>query len=541
MKGVAEDYIALHDLGSTTGSTESAVESKWGWDSDNSGWIDERFKFVSWLRERNLKHQKIVEWVYVILCICVIRLVFANLVFPHQDVQLIGCGDSDVVWKGRMDECGVLAENCIEKFTNHEKVKVRCSAFCRNAGKAWEVIRYADKTVQYEPLLIHGAPDENGDFVYRADSFPCMAGIELGYVSELWGGSIELELDNSWSKSKDFDADFPANFKVKPLKGGHDLFIGGIITGVILTIGTIFLVFNEVLFYFSIFGIVYTTVVLCGDPPVDVSDLDSSLELISIWIQRLVPLTCLVWLVRGKYKTLVSRATWIMGLWVTSLDNLTFEQLPIDRLVWDDIKNEKGGVVAVVGVLLLVISCAIYQAWILYLEGKLNKYVINYSIGLILFIIIGNFHSSGLTLRIHHWVIGLVLIWGCREVPPSSTLLHGLCLGLIINGIGRWGFASLLEPTAQVSRDHQDITVPEPKLEIDINSGEYSINGFNSCQVYVNDVLFSKDCTGNGIDAVYDKYVRAWACIEEDHCRWTDTIVLSPSSDGADASGDGTA
>ncbi|TID21162.1 hypothetical protein CANINC_003442 [Pichia inconspicua] len=527
MKGVGKDYIELQELGSSTGSNESDTGSDWESDSGDRAWFNEVITSINeWLNERNSKHQRIVEWSYVVLSVCIMRLVFASLVFPNQEIQLIGCGDTDVIWKGRMDECGVLGEKCIDKFASHEKIKVRCPAFCRNGGKAWDVIRYANKTIQYEPFLIHGTSYQNEDIVYRADSFPCMAGIELGYVSELWGGSIELNLNDSWNKSEEFDADFPASFLIKPLKGGHDLFIAGIFTGIILSLGAAFLVFNEVLFYFTIFGIVYTTVVLCGDSPVEVSDLDSSLDLISIWIQRLVPLTSLVWLVRGKYKTLASRITWIIGLWITSLDNLTFEQLPIDRLVWNDIKNEKGGVVAVLGVFVLVLTCAVYQAWILYLEGKLMRYVINYSIGLIVFIIIGNLHSSGLTLRIHHWVIGLVLVWGCRETPPSSTLLHGLCLGLIINGIGRWGFASLLEPTVQVSRDHQDITVPKPNIDIDIISGNYTLNGFESCQIYVNDILFSRNCVGDGID-INDRYVRAWACIQGDHCRWSDTVVLT--------------
>ena len=51
----------------------------------------------------------------------------------------------------------------------------------------------------------------------------------------------------------------------------------------------------------------------------------------------------------------------------------------------------------------------------------------------------------GLNLRIHHYILGLLLIPGTAIQTRPSLFFQGLLFGLFVNGVARWGFASLLE------------------------------------------------------------------------------------------------
>jgi hypothetical protein len=51
----------------------------------------------------------------------------------------------------------------------------------------------------------------------------------------------------------------------------------------------------------------------------------------------------------------------------------------------------------------------------------------------------------GLHLRLHHYILGLALLPGTSLQTRPSLFFQGLLLGLFINGVAQWGFASILE------------------------------------------------------------------------------------------------
>jgi hypothetical protein len=51
----------------------------------------------------------------------------------------------------------------------------------------------------------------------------------------------------------------------------------------------------------------------------------------------------------------------------------------------------------------------------------------------------------GLNLRIYHYILALLLLPGTAIQTRPSLLFQGFLVGLFINGVARWGFASILE------------------------------------------------------------------------------------------------
>jgi hypothetical protein len=60
-----------------------------------------------------------------------------------------------------------------------------------------------------------------------------------------------------------------------------------------------------------------------------------------------------------------------------------------------------------------------------------------------------------LTLRIHHYILALLLLPGTSMQTRISLLAQGLLVGLFINGVARWNFDSILQTAAQLRGDAQ--------------------------------------------------------------------------------------
>ncbi|KAK0721434.1 hypothetical protein B0T21DRAFT_373616 [Apiosordaria backusii] len=61
----------------------------------------------------------------------------------------------------------------------------------------------------------------------------------------------------------------------------------------------------------------------------------------------------------------------------------------------------------------------------------------------------------GLELRIHHYVLALILLPGTAMQTRPSLLFQGLLIGLFINGVARWGFDSFLQTYDSIRGDGQ--------------------------------------------------------------------------------------
>ena len=144
---------------------------------------------------------------------------------------------------------------------------------------------------------------------------------------------------------------------------------------------------------------------------------------------------------------------WLGGAWVGSLNNYTFDFIPIQRLTPHDLQAQPGARLALVIVVLLLFSIALGQVWYLRLEGRLPRYLAIYAVFaafLIICVIIPQ-----LNLRIHHYILALLLVPGTRVQTRPSLLYQGILIGLFINGIARWGFDSILQTAAALRGDGQ--------------------------------------------------------------------------------------
>ncbi|QPG74671.1 hypothetical protein FOA43_002003 [Brettanomyces nanus] len=142
---------------------------------------------------------------------------------------------------------------------------------------------------------------------------------------------------------------------------------------------------------------------------------------------------------------------WYPLFWLGMLNNVTFDRLAVDRFTLKDIAAMPGSVTTTILLLLLILTGTVIQAHQLWKAGRLRNYIIGYcTLGLS---IIGLSHIHGLQLRIHHYIIGLVLIPGTKTRGYTAFLFQGLLLGLIVNGVARWGFASIEETNLSLLRD----------------------------------------------------------------------------------------
>jgi hypothetical protein len=183
---------------------------------------------------------------------------------------------------------------------------------------------------------------------------------------------------------------------------------------------------------------------------------------------------------------------WLGGAWVGALSNVTLEMIPIQRLTPHDLNQQPGAIVALIVIVLVLVAVAIYQAWNFRIEGRLSKYIGLYAglgVGLLILIAI-----PGLDLRIHHYILALLLLPGTSLQTRPSLLYQGLLVGLFINGVARWGFASILQTPAALRGDAQlGSRIPSILAPI-INSTNITFTwdglapGYKGVSVLVNDV-----------------------------------------------------
>ena len=61
--------------------------------------------------------------------------------------------------------------------------------------------------------------------------------------------------------------------------------------------------------------------------------------------------------------------------------------------------------------------------------------------------------APGMNLRIHHYILALIFLPGTTLQTRPSLLYQGILVGLFINGVARWGFASILQTPGQLLMD----------------------------------------------------------------------------------------
>ncbi|MCJ1437238.1 hypothetical protein MMC27_006624 [Xylographa pallens] len=334
-----------------------------------------------------------------------------------------------------------------------------------------------DQEIVYHPLVIGGS--KNGSrflpaekSIYRADSFICQAAIHAGVISNTKGGCGVVSMTGRQSsfpsvlghniQSFGFDSTFPKSFT----------FVTGLssvcgysdprwpLLGVTVTFTSLLSIFcdSAAIFFSSVFVMLFFHVGLVSDPP-NISDYPS---LTSLIIERFLPAAFVAYViyrfcVRPQLTGLTAQfektVLWLGGAWVGSLNNYTFDKLPIQRLTPHDIQSQPGAIPVLCVIVISIFLIALGQIWYLRLEGRFRRYLAIYAIMAAFLLICVAIPS--LNLRVHHYILALLLLPGTRMQTRPGLLYQGLLVGLFISGVARWGFDSILQTSAALLGDGQ--------------------------------------------------------------------------------------
>ena len=356
--------------------------------------------------------------------------------------------------------CGLNGDLC-RPFEN-STMPFRCPANCRRE-QLLNPHAVGDKNVNYRQLVIGGPTDEEETLentYYRADSFICGAAIHAGFINDASGGCgvvAQVGEKNEYPsvnrrhiKSIGFDSYFPRSFSFLSGTQAKCRDLRWPLLGVSLTFTILLSLFttSPSVFFSSIFFGIFFHVALASDPP----NLTDYYSIISIALGRFLPASFCMYAVyqfavrrqlQGLHAQVEKTILWLGGCWIGALNNYTFDKIPIERLTPHDIKNQPGAIPALIIIVLILFTIALGQAWSFRVEGRLPRYLAIY--GALVGGILALVAIPKMNVRIHHYILGLLLVPGTSMQTRPSLLFQGILIGLFINGTARWGFASILE------------------------------------------------------------------------------------------------
>ncbi|OJJ48963.1 hypothetical protein ASPZODRAFT_13702 [Penicilliopsis zonata CBS 506.65] len=381
--------------------------------------------------------------------------------------QTLSCTSN--LW-GFDSRCGLNGNNC-RPFSS-ATLPFRCPADCRDT-KVLEPHMVGNVSYNYQPFVIGGpSPSSEGPAVYRADSFICQAAVHAGVISDVVGGCGVLKLEgaaHSYPSSKQhgilsvgFPSTFPKSYSFVDLQSSQATcpkdprweVLG--VTVAALTLLWLFCTSPPVLF-FSTFFILMAHVGLVSDPP----SYPNLTDLVSTLLSRLLPASFVIYVLykfcarpllaplSSPVYQLTKTFLYLPMAFIGALNNYTFAKLiPLQRLTPLDIQQQPGAKLALALVIPVIICIVLGQAWHIRVGGLMPRYLKIYcTMGLIILILLP---LPGLRLRIHHYILGILLMPGTAFPTRPSLIYQGLLLGLFVNGVARWGFASIIETPASL-------------------------------------------------------------------------------------------
>ncbi|KAH8882866.1 LCCL domain-containing protein [Thozetella sp. PMI_491] len=377
----------------------------------------------------------------------------------------IGCGSS--YWSAG-NGCGIDGNDC--RPFNGSGFAFRCPGNCLS----YQVLNYravGNQEIIYQPLVI-GGPPADGDLskaFYRADSFLCGSALHSGLISNDNGGCGVVNLVGTQRNyasttrngitSVGFDSYFPRSFafeqgvECKSSDMRWPLLAVSVVFTTVLSLFTT----SAWVFFFANFTIIYWTVGMATDAP----SYSQVADLFSNELSNFLPAMFTAWVmydkmgIRRTLKGLTAQVEktvlWLGACWVGALTNYTFDFIPIQRLTAHDLQQQPGAIAALTIIVLVLVVVAVSQIWFFRQEGRLVKYLKLYALfigGIIVCLVLPD-----LSLRIHHYILALLLLPGTSMQTRPSLLYQGLLIGFFVNGIARWGWDSFLQTSYALQGD----------------------------------------------------------------------------------------
>ncbi|KAI5859421.1 hypothetical protein GGS23DRAFT_316975 [Durotheca rogersii] len=387
----------------------------------------------------------------------------------------IGCG---VTYWTRNNECGLDGVNC--RPFNGSGFAFRCPSNCASY-RVLNPRAVGDQEVIYAPLVIGGPPDPTNEEnpIYRGDSFICGSAIHSGLISNSQGGCGVVSLvgqqqnfvatDRHGIQSVGFDSYFPLSIAFETGIECRSRDVRWSLLAVSVTFSTVLSVFTEssAVFFFSTFVGIFWQVGMASDPP----PYSSIPGLFSNILGKFLPAMFCAWVfydkmgvrrtLHGLTAQIEKAVLWLGGCWVGALSNYTFDFIPIQRLTGRDLEQQPGAKGALAAIVIVLFVIVVGQIWCFRQEKRLTRYLKLY--GLFILGIIICLVLPGLNLRIHHYILTLLLLPGTSIQTRPSLLYQGILIGLFINGIARWGFDPFLQTSVALQGDSQ-LNSPLPTI-----------------------------------------------------------------------------
>ncbi|SCU79981.1 LAFA_0B06832g1_1 [Lachancea sp. 'fantastica'] len=470
-------------------------------------------------------------------------------------VRTMDC-QSTLFWKGKNNDCGIDASECLP--FEDEEVYIRCPALCDRSAWTYSAINVGDRRVKYTGFEIGGGElheDEKLSYPYRGDSFTCGAAVHAGVVSPFTGGCGRVVMTGAQEAfesrkgryrtgmSVGFDSFFPSSFEFRKLLNGYssrcyDPRIPVLVANIVLGLPVFYL--SEGLYGYWILTIAgYVTLVFFLDPPIIVDPYDNEgfSPLLSLAFQRFLPLAfvlyvlwkCSVRRTLTNGSPLAKVVCWFPTFWLGVMNNVTFDRLPVDRLTITDLKEQAGAFLAVGSIIATIVSCAVVQAYSLWKSGRFRKYLCIYLSFIAALVALSQL--PGLSLRIHHYILGMLLVPGCATRGTSAYLFQGILVGLVLSGVSRWDFASIVETRVALLRGEAGSSWDPPMLEYSQNNPNFISWNFANATEAQDDDLNAFSLLINDVERYVgtNKTVDLAALIQQDAklAKWADKSISS--------------
>lgn len=397
-----------------------------------------------------------------------------------EGIQVINLDCTDTLWR-RNNDCGIDGVNC-HPF-NNRTFAFRCPAKCA-AVRVLNPRHVGPVDVNYRPLVI-------GSEIYRGDSFICGSAIHAGVLADSRGGCGRINLVGTHSgfastrqngiESIAFDSYFPLSFSVNSDDGFSCrsdprswLLLVSLVASFVLAIFA-----TSPLVFFPIFVLIFAHVSFVSDPPnASYRNVTVLPDHISMFAKRMLPAFFVaIFVYRSIIKQTLTGITahlekalfWLGGFWIGALSNYTFDWIPISRLTAHDLEQQPGAKLALAIIILILVIVIAGQAYSFWLEGRLLRYLSLY--GIFIATILFCLAIPGVNLRIHHYILALLLLPGTSLQTRRSLFYQGILLGLFVNGIARWDFDSVLQTSEALRADAMLNSVVPVGLDPVIESG----------------------------------------------------------------------
>ncbi|KAH9950449.1 hypothetical protein B0H21DRAFT_723400 [Amylocystis lapponica] len=360
------------------------------------------------------------------------------------------------------DECGLDGVNCLP--SSDSTFDFRCPAQC-NSVVLENPRTVGDETVDYVPLIVGGG-DANG--TYRGDTFICAAAVQAGLINDRKGGCASLQLLGNYTNYLPFTANglssigfpsvFPLSFQFLPTTALHhcsDLRDGALAFNVIIT-AILFLVLRPkpIVLYWCLVCIGFWHVALFSQPMATPPPLDQAFAafLPTLFVAYAFWRLAFRFTLPAFRRAPIESAVWYLApYWAGVLTNITMDKIPINTLTSSTLRTEPGAITALVIILVIIVVIVINQVRVIRKTGWLPYYLGWYVLGGLTAMVLALL--PGLQFRLHHYILAMVLIPGTAWPTRPSAVYQGFLLGMFLNGVAAWGFASILQTASDLQAD----------------------------------------------------------------------------------------